>query len=68
MYLSKAEQDLIGFYRTLDDKDRLLLRRVIHLQDAAALAVLRQRYGERLDCLRRLTVAHGDDQGAFLSA
>lgn len=64
MQLNEAELAFIDWYRNLSDKEKLSVRRYVHLNDSTLLPAAGE-FRERLDGFRRLTMAQRPDEGAF---
>lgn len=65
MHLTEAEYDFILWYRTLTDKERLAVRRYVHLGDPSLLPPVGD-FRERIDRLWGAPTAQGEDKRTFL--
>lgn len=61
MELTEAEYEFVQWYRSLCDKEKLAVRRYIHLGDDHLLPAF-GKHRERLDCIRRLSIAQRNNK------
>lgn len=65
--LSEAEYEFFQWYRALCDKEKLAVRRYIHLGDPQFLPCPGD-YRERIDRIRSLSVAQSDQKRSLFGA
>ncbi len=65
--LTEAEFEFFQWYRGLCDKEKLAVRRYIHLGDSQLLPPFGE-HRERIDRLFRLASAEGDQEGTLFGA